>query len=185
MAWRRLIATAANIWGWVSYRSAVLASAVLAIMVLLVSAEVLSRKLINQSIFIVYDVVAFGLAAVVFLGVAEVHRKGGHIRITGILKRLPASVRNFLEVLYSLVTIFYLSYLLVFAVPMVVSAYRGKDVTVSAVPLLIWPAEIFMVIGVFVFVILEFIFLLRRFWPAAEARTGSASRDSSTSAKTD
>lgn len=147
---------------WLTERMGVIAAGVVVAMTLLVCVEVLARRLLHFSILITYDAVAFGLSAVVFLGIAETHRAGMHLRVRVINSHFPASVRKLLDVIFSVLTLAYLSYILKFAIPLVITSYREKTLTVGAVQMLVWPAQILMPIGLSVFLILEFGYFLRQ-----------------------
>lgn len=162
MVLSKIIETSTRVWEWVTYRAGLLGSCFSIVMMLLIVAEVLARKLLHQSTLITYEIVAFGFAGIIFLGLAETRRAGGHLRIRLINDLLPPPVRKILEIIFSLITLSYLLFLLRYAVPMVVATYRAKSLTVGAVPLLVWPAQILMPIGLLVFAVLEFIYFLRQ-----------------------
>ncbi|MFC1930106.1 TRAP transporter small permease subunit [Chloroflexota bacterium] len=130
---------------------------------LVVVVEVLGRKLLNVSTFIAYDIASFGFAGIIFFGLAQARRSGTHLKVKVFNILLPLSIRKILDLFFSLFTLFYIVFLLRYAVPMVISNYSEKTLTVGAVQLVIWPAQVLMLIGLSVFIIMEFIYFIRQF----------------------
>ena len=164
----RTIEKATYAWEWIVFRAGVIAAGIVFLMMLLIVIEVFCRKLFNFSILVTYDVVGFGLAGLVYLGLAETHRTGSHLRGMVAYNRFPVSMRKPLNIIFSLITMAYLLFLLRYAVPMFIHANVANDMTVGAIQLPIWPAQFLMVIGLITFFVLEFFYFLRLCWGVAD-----------------
>lgn len=162
MAIPKIIETCANAWDSVSYRIGIVASAFTIIMGSLVFVEVITRRLFFRSTHIVYDVVEFLFAGMIFLGLAETHRAQAHIRIDLVTNHLPARVRCFLsEIVFPFVICIYVSFLFSRAVSLVITSYRTGTKTVSVVELVVWPAQVLLALGLLVFAMMAFLHFLR------------------------
>ena len=72
--------------------------ALIIVMMLTIVVEVTSRTFWGFSTRIAYDLVGIILGCAIFLGLAEAYRKGAHIRIESLTRRLPERVRSILDV---------------------------------------------------------------------------------------
>lgn len=161
MAIPRIIETCVKAWDSITYRIGVIASTFAIIMGSMVLVEVIARRLFFRSTYIVYDVVEFLFAGMIFLGLAETHRAQAHIRIDTIINHLPVRVRRFLlEVIFPFIICVYVSFLFSRAVSLVISSYQAGTKTVSVVELKVWPAQALMALGLLIFAIMAFLYFL-------------------------
>ena len=76
--------------GWMVNISALGSATIVLILMVLVTADVTGRYLFSKPVPMTYEVGAFMLVFVVFLGMAYTQRMGAHIRVEFVTLRLPA-----------------------------------------------------------------------------------------------
>ncbi len=84
---------------WVVNTSAFAAAGIVVILMVLVTADVTGRYLFNQPVPMTYEVGAFMLVFIVFLGLAYSQRQRAHIRVEFVTLRLSAKPRAVLDLL--------------------------------------------------------------------------------------
>jgi TRAP-type C4-dicarboxylate transport system permease small subunit len=84
--------------GAASYTSGYLAGWVLLGIMTLTIVEVITRYVLHQPLILADEFGAYSLVAVSFLGLAYTWKVRGHIRITFLVRRMPARVSNWLRV---------------------------------------------------------------------------------------
>jgi TRAP-type C4-dicarboxylate transport system permease small subunit len=85
--------------GWVVNTSALGAAGIVVILMGLVTADVTGRYLFNAPVPMTYEVGAFMLVFIVFLGLAYSQRQRAHIRVEFVTLRLPPKARGVLDLL--------------------------------------------------------------------------------------
>jgi TRAP-type C4-dicarboxylate transport system permease small subunit len=89
----------------------------------------------------------YSIAAALFLALPETLRRGEHIRVTLVLQKAPAALRNGLEY-FSLLAAFALcSYLAFFACKLVWVSHQTHDVSQSADATALWIPQLAMALG--------------------------------------
>lgn len=79
--------------GWLVSTSALASAVIVVILMGLVTADVTGRYVFNHPVPMTYEVGAFMLVFVVFLGMAYTQRMGAHIRVEFLTLRMPPKVR--------------------------------------------------------------------------------------------
>ena len=85
--------------GWVINASALGAAGIVVILMGLVTADVTGRYLFNSPVPMTYEVGAFMLVFIVFMGLAYSQRQGAHIRVEFLTLRLSPKPRGILDLL--------------------------------------------------------------------------------------
>ena len=88
-----------RILGWVVNSSAFGAASIVVILMALVVADIFGRKVLNKPIPMSYEVAAFMLVFIVFMGLAYSQRQRAHIRVEFLTLWVPAKVRGVLDLL--------------------------------------------------------------------------------------
>jgi TRAP-type C4-dicarboxylate transport system permease small subunit len=89
----------------------------------------------------------YAIAAALFLALPETLRRGEHIRVTLVLQKAPAALRNALEY-FSLLSAFALcTYLAFFACKLVWVSHQTHDVSQSADATALWIPQLAMALG--------------------------------------
>ena len=147
---------------FLSTLGAVIASLLLLGLVGLITVEIVGRSFFDYSTMLADEYSGYLFLALVYLGLAYTFRQGGHIRITIVSSRLPEGVRRWLDVFAGMMTLGILLFALVYAWKFMMESKEMEMVSegVSETPL--WLTQIPMVIGLGLFALSVFVFVLRR-----------------------
>jgi TRAP-type C4-dicarboxylate transport system permease small subunit len=107
-----------------SYISGYLAGWVLLGIMGLTLAEVITRYVLRQPFILSDEFGAYSLVAISFLGLAYCWRASGHIRITFVVRRMPARVSNWLRVATLTIALAYVSLASKVSYDFIVDAFR-------------------------------------------------------------
>ena len=88
-----------RILGWVVNSSAFGAASIVVILMAMVVADIFGRKVLNQPIPMSYEVGAFMLVFIVFMGLAYSQRQRAHIRVEFLTLRMPPKLRAIMDLL--------------------------------------------------------------------------------------
>ena len=88
-----------DVLGWTINTSALGAAGIVVILMGLVTADVTGRYLFNAPVPMTYEVGAFMLVFIVFMGLAYSQRQRAHIRVEFLTLRLPPKARGVLDLL--------------------------------------------------------------------------------------
>ena len=147
---------------FLSTLGAVIASLLLLGLVGLITVEIVGRSFFDYSTMLADEYSGYLFLALVYLGLAYTFRQGGHIRITIVSSRLPEGVRRRLDVFAGTMTLGILLFALIYAWKFMMESKEMEMVSegVSETPL--WLTQIPMVIGLGLFALSLFVFVLRR-----------------------
>ena len=139
--------------GWLDRceRAATLvAAAATAVMMLLTTADAAGRYLLNRPILIAYELTTnYLMIAAVFLAMPYAYREGANIRVTFLVERLSRPARLVIDHVVQVVSIAY-GALLVFATFQQARHVRLTGTTFATLDLPLWPAHLFVSLGLFV-----------------------------------
>ncbi len=86
-----------RILGWIVNSSAFGAASIVVILMVLVVADIFGRKVLNQPVPMSYEVGAFMLVFIVFMGLAYSQRQRAHIRVEFLTLRMPEKARAVMD----------------------------------------------------------------------------------------
>ncbi len=110
--------------GAASYLSGYLAGWVLLGIMGLTLAEVITRYVLHQPLILSDEFGAYSLVAISFLGLAYCWRASGHIRITFVVRRMPARVSNWLRLVTLTIALIYVGLASKVSYDFIVDAFR-------------------------------------------------------------
>jgi TRAP-type C4-dicarboxylate transport system permease small subunit len=110
--------------GAASYLSGYLAGWILLGIMGLTIAEVITRYIIHQPLILSDEFGAYSLVAMSFLGLAYTWKVKGHIRITFVVRQMPASVSNWLRVATLTIALAYVSLASKVSYDFIIDAFR-------------------------------------------------------------
>jgi len=128
--------------------------ALIVVMMLTIVAEVTLRTFWGLSTRIAYDLVGILLGCAIFLGLAEAYRKGAHIRIESLTRRLPERARNILNVVVLLITLGYAGFLFKYSLDLALASKLLGALTQTPVRFPLFPFQIIVPIGTFILIII-------------------------------
>lgn len=128
--------------------------ALIIVMMLAIVAEVTLRTFWGLSTRIAYDLVGILLGCSVFLGLAESYRRGAHVRIYALTRRLPERARNILDVVVLLITLIYAYFIFRYSLALASNSLQLGALTQTPFRLPLFPFQIILPIGTFVFIIM-------------------------------
>ena len=83
--------------GWLVNSSAFGAASIVVILMAMVVADIFGRKVLNKPVPMAYEVGAFMLVFIVFLGLAYSQRQKAHIRVEILTLRMPPKIRAVMD----------------------------------------------------------------------------------------
>ena len=83
--------------GWLVNSSAFGAASIVVILMAMVVADIFDRKVLNKPVPMAYEVGAFMLVFIVFLGLAYSQRQKAHIRVEILTLRMPPKIRAVMD----------------------------------------------------------------------------------------
>jgi TRAP-type C4-dicarboxylate transport system permease small subunit len=124
----------------IAYICGLIASGLVPIMVFMVAVEVFMRYVLQNPPMIADEFSAYMLVALSYLGLAVTWRRGGHVRITLLVSRLPVKLAGWLRLVVLIMIFIFMAALTHSALTMVVYAYEInlRSDTWLTFPL-IWP----------------------------------------------
>jgi TRAP-type C4-dicarboxylate transport system permease small subunit len=127
------------------------------VMMLLTTADAFGRYLFNSPIIGAYEVTAnYLMVAAIFLSVAYGYRGGSYIRVTFLMERLHGKVKTVINQVVQLGSLLY-GFLLVAASLRQVFRVYGNRTSLSSFDFPLWPAYVFVPVGLFVMCLLMLI----------------------------
>ena len=88
-----------RILGWIVNSSAFGAASIVVILMAMVVADIFGRKVLNKPVPMSYEVGAFMLVFIVFMGLAYSQRQRAHIRVEFLTLRMPPRLRAVMDLL--------------------------------------------------------------------------------------
>ncbi len=126
--------------GAAAYTSGYLAGWVLLGIMTLTLVEVITRYVLHQPLILSDEFGAYSLVAISFLGLAYTWKARGHIRITFVVRRMPAVVSSWLRVATLTIALIYVSLASKVSYDFIVDAFRRNIMSNSWVMTpLKWP----------------------------------------------
>ena len=124
----------------IAYICGLIASGLVPIMVVMVAVEVFMRYVLKNPPMIADEFSAYMLVALSYLGLAVTWRRGGHVRITLLVSRLPVKLAGWLRLVVLIMIFIFMAAITYSAFSMVVYAYEInlRSDTWLTFPL-IWP----------------------------------------------
>ena len=124
----------------IAYICGLIASGLVPIMVVMVAVEVFMRYVLKNPPMIADEFSAYMLVALSSLGLAVTWRRGGHVRITLLVSRLPVKLAGWLRLVVLIMIFIFMAAITYSAFSMVVYAYEInlRSDTWLTFPL-IWP----------------------------------------------
>lgn len=144
---------------WLSAFAAIVAVAILFAMVSLVLVEIVLRSLFATSTFVTQEMVAYGLAAIVFLTLAYALRAGILIRVDILTSRLKAATRRLLEIGTVLATCVVTVFLIHIVARSVIRLYASGAKSWSYAPVPLWVPEVVSLLGLTIFMLQLIVYL--------------------------
>jgi len=122
------------------YICGLIGSGLVPIMVLMVAVEVFMRYVLKNPPMVADEFSAYMLVALSYLGLAITWRRGGHVRITLLVSRLPVKLAGWLRLVVLIIIFIFMAAITQSAFSMVVYAYEInlRSDTWLTFPL-IWP----------------------------------------------
>ena len=122
------------------YICGLIGSGLVPIMVLMVAVEVFMRYVLKNPPMVADEFSAYMLVALSYLGLAITWRRGGHVRITLLVRRLPVKLAGWLRLVVLIIIFIFMAAITQSAFSMVVYAYEInlRSDTWLTFPL-IWP----------------------------------------------
>ena len=141
-------------------------SGIVMVILFFIVAEVASRAIFNKPIKGVIEISGFMLVLVVFLGIAYVQLRKGHIRVDFLISRFPPRLRSLHFMLTSIIILTIFSLIGYFGARMTMQSYQvGEyEITISFLP--VWVIRMFVPIGAFLInliVVSELVQEIRKF----------------------
>ena len=128
------------------------------IIMCLTTVDAVGRYVFGRPISGAYEITESYLAvATVFLGVCYAYRGGAFIRVTFFVDRMPRNVKAVLNYFVQVFSILLSVFFLIAAIVQTSRKYVA-DITLSFLPLPIWPAYAIVCVGFFFMTSLTFIF---------------------------
>jgi TRAP-type C4-dicarboxylate transport system permease small subunit len=119
------------------------------IMMCLITADALGRYFLNSPIGGAYELIEdYLMLAAIFLGVGVSYRKGGFIRVTILMERLPNRVRIPINYFAQIITIL-CALILAYASILNLSRTIAQGTLLGTLPLPKWPGMVFILLGLF------------------------------------
>lgn len=129
------------------------AGAVLVVLLLvLINADSLGRTFFSNSILGVHEIVELSLVAIVFLQLGDAVRSGRLMRSDGLLgildRRMPVVARS-MRVLFDLVSVAFLTLIVIGGIPRFLESYRNNEFKGTAQLFTVpeWPVKLIIVAG--------------------------------------
>ena len=97
MDWQSIGRQLSKALGWAVNSSAFGAAAIVVILMAMVVADIFGRKVLNKPVPMSYEVGAFMLVFIVFLGLAYSQRQRAHIRVEILTLRMPPRLRAIMD----------------------------------------------------------------------------------------
>ena len=97
MDWRTVGRRLEQVLGWVVNTSAFGAASIVVILMVMVVADIFGRKVLNKPVPMSYEVGAFMLVFIVFMGLAYSQRQKAHIRVEILTLRMPPKTRAVMD----------------------------------------------------------------------------------------
>jgi len=120
------------------------------LLMLLTTADAFGRYLFNSPIIGAYEITAnYLMVAAIFLSVAYGYRGGAYIRVTFLMERLRGKVKIVINQIVQLGSLLY-GFLLVAASLRQVFRVYGDRTSLSSFDFPLWPAYVFVPVGLFV-----------------------------------
>jgi len=124
------------------------------LMMCLTTLDALGRYFLNSPIGGAYELIEdYLMLSATFLGVAISYRKGGFIRVTILMERLPSKVKIPINIFAQIVTILY-GLILAFASILNLSRTIVHGTMLGTLPLPKWPGMVFIPLGLLLFFLL-------------------------------
>ena len=128
------------------------------VMMLTIVVEVTLRSIWGLSTRVAYDVVGILLGCSIFLGLAEAYRRGAHIRIQSLTRRLSKRARSILDVVVLLITLVYAGFILIYSLDLALASLRLGALTQTPIRFPLLPFQIIIPIGTFVFILVMLVY---------------------------
>jgi len=126
----------------------VLAGVFLCAIAVLVISQIVGR-MFHVQVRSAIDFATFCLAAFIFLGLAYTHRSGSHIRVTLLIRLLPAKPRRVVESLNVVAATALFAYFTVKCAQMTLQSYEFGSVSIGVIPFPIFVPQLGMTLGLF------------------------------------
>lgn len=141
--------------GAASYTSGYLAGWVLLGIMTLTIVEVIARYVLHQPLILSDEFGAYSMVAISFLGLAYTWKARGHIRITFVIKRLPAAMSNWLRVGTLTIALVYVGLASKVSYDFIIDAFRRNIMSNSwLMTPLKWPEMVIPIGFTFLFLVL-------------------------------
>ncbi|CCN82941.1 putative TRAP-type C4-dicarboxylate transport system, small permease component [Vibrio nigripulchritudo SFn27] len=116
------------------------------LMMLIILAQVIGR-MFGFIVPSAEDFSGYALAASTFFGLAYAFREGGHIRVTLVIQRLPASVQKYQETAILIFAFLLVTFMSFYCAHMVWESYDFEEVTHGYIPIPLWIPQVPVAIG--------------------------------------
>jgi TRAP-type C4-dicarboxylate transport system permease small subunit len=141
-------------WGWYTHglnwlvRAANLLSAVcVLILMILVVADILGRYLLNSPVPMTYEVGAFLMVFIVFLGLAYTQKMGAHIRVEFFTLRLSRRPRASLDIVASILGLLLYATIAYQGFSWAMTSWRVGDYVAGLINIPRWPSQFVVPLG--------------------------------------
>ena len=150
----RVAAAIALVAGWA-------AAAIMVAITLHILTEIVLRSFFGRSTQLVEEYVAYGLGAMIFLGLGHSLREGSLVRVDLLLGRLRPKTRRLFEIGACLVTIGVMLFLMRFFLFGVQRAYTAGTISMTRAATPMWIPEAIILLGMAIFTLQIGIYLVR------------------------
>lgn len=141
-------------WGWCNHglswlvRTANLLSAVcVLLLMILVVADILGRYLLNSPVPMTYEVGAFLMVFIVFLGLAYTQRMGAHIRVEFFTLRLSRRTRASLDIVASILGLLLYATVTYQGFIWAMTSWQVGDYVAGLINIPRWPSQFMVPLG--------------------------------------
>jgi len=145
------------------------------LMGVMLAANTVARYAFNSPWPFGEEYTAYMLVAITFFPLAYTMRKKGHIRIELALARLPARVRHWVIIAYTVTAIIVVAIMTYYGLELAVKSFKSNIKAVTVVQTPLWIPQMFIVVGLVVFGLQLVLYLISRFRWLREGRAGELS----------
>lgn len=137
------------------------------LMTILITVDVIGRK-IGHSTGVAQELSGYGLVFITLMALAYTLRAGEHINIDLVTSRLPQTVQKWLKVVTSVIAVGFCIWLIWHTTGDVIDSYIGKSVSRTLLHTPMWPLQLFVPLGLSLFVLAVLSEIIRTIWPYQE-----------------
>ncbi len=123
----------------------------LAVMIVLITAQVVSRRFLDAPMVVADELSGYLLVITTFSALGYAHQRDDHIQVTLLIDRLSHRTRAFLRIAWCLVSLPFLALLVWRTSVLTFDSYVSGSFSVSATNVILWPIQIFVPLGLTVF----------------------------------